>query len=53
MNENLEILVAVLVALLIGSFVFVFTMDLNATFVAGLFSMAAVFLAVQTFKEDK
>lgn len=52
MNESMDILTAVLVALLVGIMTFVFTGNLDATVVAGAFSLTVGFVATKTFKED-
>lgn len=52
MNENLEILTAILVASLVGIFTIVFTSSGDGALVAWLVSFALTFLGTQTFKED-
>lgn len=53
MNENLEVLTAVLVAFLVGIFTIVFTGSSDGALVAWWVSFGLTFLATQTFKEDK
>jgi len=52
MNENLEVLTAVLVAFLVGIFTIVFTGSRDAVMIAWSISFVLTFLATQTFKED-
>ncbi|ANT41019.1 hypothetical protein BI091_gp40 [Enterococcus phage SANTOR1] len=53
MNENMEVLTAVLVAFLVGIFTIVFTGSRDAVMIAWSISFVLTFLAAQTFKEDK
>lgn len=53
MNENLEIVVALLVTVLITTFAFVFTGSSDTAMLVWFVSFALTFLAAQTFKEDK
>ena len=53
MNENLEVLTAVLVGFLVGIFTIVFTGSRDAVMIAWSISFVLTFLAAQTFKEDK
>ena len=52
MNENMEILTAVLVTFVVGIFTIVFTGSTDGALVAWLVSFVLTFLATQTFKED-
>lgn len=52
MNENMEVLTAILVAFVVGIFTIVFTGSSDGALVAWLLSFGLTFLATQTFKED-
>lgn len=51
MNENMEVLTAILVANLVGILTIVFTTSTDAGLVSWLVSSALTFLAIQTFTE--
>nr|DAH82322.1 MAG TPA: hypothetical protein [Caudoviricetes sp.] len=53
MNENMEILTAFLVSVLIGLMMVVFTANIDYLLMATLLSFSLTFLALQTFEEDK
>lgn len=52
MNENMELVVALLVAFVVGIFTIVFTGSSDGALVAWWVSLTVTFLAVQTFKGD-
>lgn len=51
MNENMEVLTAILVANLVGILTIVFTTSSDAGLVSWLVSFSLTFLVIQTFTE--